>query len=104
MLRLSEVYLIAMETSTNLAEAQSLYDTYMAACSFTLYEPFASLEELRSEVVNEYRRELFGEGQMFYTYKRLGANKMLWNNNVITEDDYIVPLPATEFDPALMNK
>lgn len=104
MLRLSEIYLIAMETSTNLSEAQSLYDTYMAACSFTLYEPFASLEELRSELVNEYRRELFGEGQMFFTYKRLAATRMLWNNNAITEDDYLVPLPATEFDPALMNK
>lgn len=104
MLRLSEIYLIAMETSTDLAEAQSLYDTYMTSCSFTLYEPFSSLEDLQTELVNEYRRELFGEGQMFFTYKRLGATKMLWNNNVIKEDDYIVPLPATEFDPALLNQ
>lgn len=104
MLRLSEVYLIAMETSEDLTEVQSLYDTYMSACAFTLYDPFTSLEVARSEIVNEYRRELFGEGQMFYTYKRLGANKMMWNDADITEDDYIVPLPATEYDPALINK
>lgn len=104
MLRLSEVYLIAIETSENLAEAQGLYDTYMAACEFTLYEPFASLEAVRAEMVNEYRRELFGEGQMFFTYKRLASDNMMWNSNPIEEDDYIVPLPATEYDPALIQK
>lgn len=104
MLRLSEMYLIAIETSTDLTEAQSLYDTYMTYCEFTLYEPFASLDDVRTEMVNEYRRELFGEGQMFYTYKRLGASKMLWNSKTITEEDYLVPLPATEYDPSTLNK
>ena len=41
---------------------------------------------------------------MFYTYKRLAAKNMLWNNDEITEDDYIIPLPATEYDPSLMSK
>ena len=36
MLRMSEVYLIAMETSESLTEIQSLYDTYMKACQYTL--------------------------------------------------------------------
>lgn len=102
MLRLSEVYLIAMETSNSLSEVQSLYDTYMSACSFTLYTPFESLEQAREEIINEYRRELFGEGQMFFTYKRNAATHMLWNTEVIKEGDYIIPLPATEYDPALI--
>ena len=102
MLRLSEIYLIAMETSNSLTEVQSLYDTYMSACSFTLYTPFESLEQAREEIVNEYRRELFGEGQMFFTYKRKAAPTMLWNSEMIKEDDYIIPLPATEYDPALI--
>lgn len=102
MLRLSEMYLIAMETSNSLPEVQSLYDTYMSACSFTLYTPFETLEQAREEMINEYRRELFGEGQMFFTYKRNGANHMLWNNEIIKEDDYIIPLPATEYDPSLI--
>lgn len=106
MLRLSETYLIAIETSTSLEEAQELYDTYMSACAFPkeLYEPFATIEEVRLEMPNEYRREFFGEGQMFYTYKRLAAKNMLWNNDEITENDYIIPLPATEYDPSLMSK
>ena len=104
MLRLSEVYLIAMETSNSLEEVQQLYDTYMSNCAFTLYEPFTSLEQARGELVNEYRREFFGEGQMFYTYKRKAAKSMLWNNEEIKEEDYILPLPATEYDPSLIKK
>ena len=102
MLRLSEIYLIAMETSTSLTEVQTLYDTYMSACSFTLYTPFETLEQAREEIINEYRRELFGEGQMFFTYKRKASTWMMWNSETIKEDDYILPLPATEYDPSLI--
>ncbi len=104
MIRLSEMYLIAIETSNSLAEAQQLYDTYMTSCEFKLYEPFASLELARAEMVNEYRREFFGEGQMFYVYKRRGIMDMMWSPKEVTEDTYLVPLPATEYDPALIRK
>ena len=101
MLRLSEMYLIAMETSNSLDEVHALYDTYMYSCSFTLYTPFASLDEARTEIVNEYRREFFGEGQMFYTYKRLGIDHMKWNSDLVGDDCYVLPLPASEYDPAI---
>ncbi|MBR1400047.1 MAG: RagB/SusD family nutrient uptake outer membrane protein [Prevotella sp.] len=104
MLRLSEMYLIAIETSTDLTEVQTLYDTYMTSCEYTLYTPFETLAEARAEMVNEYRREFFGEGQMFFTYKRLGASSMLWNTTPIKEADYIIPLPTTEYDPAITQK
>lgn len=104
MLRLSEMYLIAIETSNNLDEVHKLYKDYMTSCEYTLYTPFENLQQARNEMVNEYRRELFAEGQMFYTYKRLGANTMLWNNQPIEEKDYILPLPSTEYDPAIIKK
>lgn len=99
MLRLSEMYLIAIETTTSLEEARELYKTYMTSCEFTLYTPFSSLEKAREEMLNEYRREFFGEGQMFFVYKRKAAAKMLWNDKTITEDNYILPLPSTEYNP-----
>lgn len=99
MLRLSEIYLIAMETSESLTEIQSLYNTYMSACQYTLYEPFTSVEAAHQELINEYRREFFAEGQMFYVYKRTGATKMKWNDeDTMTEDSYILPLPSSEYD------
>ena len=98
MLRMSELYLIAIETSNDLAQAQKLYDEYMSECQFTLYEPFASLDAAKAEVVNEYRREFFAEGQMFYCYKRNAAKNMMFTNDVINEEDYILPLPSTEIE------
>lgn len=99
MLRMSEVYLIAMETSKSLEEIRSLYATYMAACQYTLYQPFETVAAAHEEMINEYRRELFAEGQIFYVYKRTAAKKMKWNDDdVMTEDSYILPLPSTEYD------
>lgn len=103
MLRLSEIYLIAMETSNTLDEFQRLYDEYMLSCSYTLYKPFETLKEAKDELINEYRRELFAEGQMFFYYKRTGATKMMWSKTAVNEDDYILPMPSSEYDPSLKN-
>ena len=94
-LRLSEMYLIAMECSSNLQEVNSMFYTYMSARNEQPAE-FASLDEAREEIINEYRREFLAEGQMFFTYKRLGAQNMLWNSNTVTEANYVVPVPASE--------
>lgn len=95
LIRLSEMYLIAMETASSLAEANSLYATYMEARNIIATD--LTQEQLTTEILNEYRREFFGEGQMFYTYKRLGTKKMLWKSDrEVKETDYIVPLPSTE--------
>ena len=99
MIRLSEMYLIAMESSNSLEEVLSLYSTYMSDREFTLYTPFTSLDEVKAEIPNEYQREFIGEGQMFYVYKRLAAKKMRWNSEQIKEDDYILPLPSSEYNP-----
>ncbi len=99
MLRLSEVYLVAMETCTSLDELLSLYKTYMTDREYTLYTPFKSLDEAKAELVNEIRRELIGEGQVFYAYKRLGLKSILWNKKEMTADDYVLPLPSSEYNP-----
>lgn len=102
-IRLSEMYLIAMETSNDMAEINSLYETYCVARELRA-ENFTDKSRVLEMIVKEYRRDFFAEGQMFYTYKRLGAERMLWTvpaTTAVTENAYIVPLPTTEFDPNL---
>jgi len=100
MIRMSEIYLIAIETTTDLAEANSLYDTYIRDRNILLEgDAFASLADVQQVVVDEYRREFYAEGLMFYVYKRTNAKTMLWYNTQITESEYILPLPDTEFNP-----
>lgn len=99
MLRLSEQYLIAMETTTDLAEANTLYTEYMKARAVNVTEEFTSLDEVKDFVLDEYRREFYGEGQMFYAYKRKNTKRMLFATTDMEEGDYILPLPESEFNP-----
>jgi hypothetical protein len=93
------MYLIVLETTDDLAEANSLYKTYMASHNVRVTDDFASLTDVRNEVLGEYRREFYGEGVMFFTYKRLGMADILWCNHPMTEQQYILPLPVSEYDP-----
>ena len=100
LIRLSEMYLIAMETAGDVSEANALYYDYMRDHKITpSTEYFKDMSEVRDEVIKEYRREFIGEGHVFYTYKRLFLRDMPWRNadDEITESDYIVPLPDTEY-------
>lgn len=99
MIRLSEIFLIAMEATDNLDEANALYKEYMASHNVSVATDFASLELVRQEVLNEYRREFYAEGVMFYTYKRLGVKDMLWSPGEMGDEEYVLPLLKTEFDP-----
>lgn len=97
LIRLSEMYLIAIESAPTLKEANALYIPYMKARNVDA-SPLQQ-EQLMTEIIREYRREFFGEGQMFYTYKRLGIKNMLWKTDrEVGEQDYIVPLPSTELN------
>lgn len=99
MIRMSEIYLIAIEATTNLSEANSLYKTYMESHDVLITsDAFSSLQDVKNKMQDEYRREFFAEGQMFYTYKRNKATKMLWGTGEVSENDYIVPLPDTEYN------
>lgn len=99
-LRLSEMYLIAVETAPTLAEANSLYEEYMLSKGVALHTPFADVEAIVPELEKEYRREFFAEGQVFYFYKRHQVSTMWSKPSVeVSENDYILPLPNTEFNP-----
>ena len=99
LLRLSEMYLIAMETTNSLAEGNSLYKTFMAARNVNVTTDFESQEALLDEVTTEFRREFYVEGQMFYYYKRKAEESMMFSWEKMGEDQYVVPLPDTEFNP-----
>lgn len=99
MIRLSEVYLIAIEATNNLTEANQLYNEYMRSHNVLLTEnAFASLNDVKGVIVDEYRREFAGEGQMFYVYKRFNSPNILWHNTIVSEADYLVSLPLTEYN------
>lgn len=98
MLRLSEMYLIAIETSNDLEEINKLYSAYMEDHN-VLGASFESVEKMQENITWEYLRELYGEGQAFYLFKRTAYPFAMFSSVSMTEDDYIVPLPPTEKNP-----
>ena len=95
-IRLSEVYLIAIEGAETLQESNSLYTTYMASKEVARRDYFTSEAMMKAELEKEYRVDFFAEGLMFYYYKRNKTLK-LWSNEGMDmrESDYILPIPNT---------
>lgn len=95
LIRLSEVYLILME-SLPLDQANVIYEEFCQAkgCAYT---PMTESSR-QSQILMEYYREFLGEGQIFYANKRMGIKKMLWIKENMTEGQYTLPLPSRESD------
>lgn len=96
MLRISEMYLIAMETAAQ-AEAQSLWTTFRLARNLTGNTLPTDPVQRQLELLKEYRKEFYGEGQAFFAYKRINATKanVLFIPATATVN-YIPPMPKTE--------
>ncbi|HJF71991.1 MAG TPA: RagB/SusD family nutrient uptake outer membrane protein [Butyricimonas virosa] len=94
LIRLSEMYLIVMEKAP-LDEANAAWEKFSAAREVA-YVPYTEADR-QERVYKEWIREFLGEGQNFYTYKRLGKDRMYFNTQLITENQYVLPIPEKEF-------
>lgn len=98
MLRLGEMFLIAAECSgTKLSDGISYVN------ALRRNRGVASLQSLDEDLLkNEYIREVYGEGQLFYLYKRLysdiitSASKS--KNPKASDLVFVVPMPDSEVD------
>lgn len=101
LVRMSEIYLIAMETATDLVEINELYQAYMRERNVNAIDlvNFSSVSEVWAFVLDEYRREFYAEGHMFYTYKRRNETNIKWYDGTVNENTYVLPLPETEYNP-----
>lgn len=93
LIRLTEMYFIVMETTSSVAEANSLYKEYASA------RGVSSGVDLASDRVNklkkEFNKEFYAEGQMFFFYKRTGATQSL-DYVTLKPEVYVAPLPERE--------
>ncbi|MFI1772439.1 RagB/SusD family nutrient uptake outer membrane protein [Thalassobellus citreus] len=93
-IRLSEMYLILIESAPTLAEAQEYYDTFIN----TRFDIGTTLTEANRQetVLNQYIKELWAEGQIFYAYKRLNLEMLPISFQEMNADKYRVKLPEGE--------
>lgn len=95
--RMSEMYLIAVECAPSLAEGNTWLDEFRKNRGLQTIN-CSSQEQLDNEILKEYLKEFYAEGHMFFTYKRLGASEMIWNEERQIEiNEYQIPVPDTEY-------
>lgn len=97
-IRLSEMYMIVMECAS-LSEASEKFKTFRISRNMDssvdneLVDERSVLERLEKE----YRKEFYGEGQMFFFYKRRGVDTYTWPSNfTVVKDKYRVPKPDSQ--------
>lgn len=93
-MRLSEIYLIIMEKAS-LWEANALYEEFCEARGLE-YVPYTEADR-QERVYKEWIRELIGEGQNFFTYKRMNERNMLFSTSECSEEQYVLPIPDEEY-------
>ncbi|WMI64169.1 RagB/SusD family nutrient uptake outer membrane protein [Aestuariibaculum sp. YM273] len=100
LIRLTEMYYIAAEAETDAAKALQYINTVRNSRGL---ESLSSEINLQDEILKEYQKEFYGEGQLFFYYKRLNVETLRSGTPGVAAftmgaDQYVVPLPLSETD------
>lgn len=97
-LRLAEMYFIVTESASQ-DVAESYFYQYLIARNITRswVDDVADPELLKVRLEKEYRKEFWGEGQMWFWYKRWNYDKFTWPSSfTVPEDGYLIPAPQSQ--------
>ena len=103
LIRMGEMYLIAAECQPDLSLALSYINSIRIHRNLTALPGPITAGQLSTTIMKEYRREFYGEGQLFFYYKRTKAFSVIGaaTNAAVTMSDakYTFPVPLSETTP-----
>jgi hypothetical protein len=94
LIRLAEMYFIVTENGDI-----DLFRDYRIArgLDISIDGSLSSHEAIMERLEKEYRKDFYGEGQMFFFYKRLGYETFPWPTTIDMErENYKLPIPETQ--------
>jgi len=102
LIRLGEMYLIKSEAQYRGGDTDGAKTTLNQLRTARNLPALAELPaDFELELVHEYRREMIGEGQLFFLYKRLNRSNILYSDvEAVPKKVYTFPLPITETESA----
>lgn len=98
LIRLSEMYFIAMECGT-IGEAQAKFRTFRISRNMdsSVENGLTDAPAVQNRLEKEYRKEFYGEGQMFFWYKRHQTTQFTWPAAMEIEvSQYVIPRPDSQ--------
>ena len=97
LIRLPEMYYILAECTDDLAESAKILSIVRSARGLEDLQPFADESEKIYNIEKEYRKEFYGEGQLWFFYKRQGYKTFQFCPiSNMTESRYRFPIPDDE--------
>ncbi len=102
LIRVSEMYLIRSEVEYRMGNTDAARATLNRLRTARNLPPMTELPaDFELTLIQEYRRELLGEGQLFFLYKRLNRTNVLYSDvDMVATKSYTFPLPITETEAA----
>ncbi|WP_316847877.1 RagB/SusD family nutrient uptake outer membrane protein [Pedobacter psychrodurus] len=99
-IKLSEMYYIAAESAATFTDAAKYLNAVRASRLIPEITVPASTEALDTQILLEYRKEFYAEGQLWFYYKRKNLASIANGSGtiVMTKAKYIFPLPNTELE------
>jgi starch-binding outer membrane protein, SusD/RagB family len=97
-IRLSEMYYIAAESAATPAEGVDYLNIVREKRGLVALPLTISAVSLQTEILKEYKKEFYAEGQLFYYFKRKNAARVDGSTINMTEATYVFPLPENEIE------
>ncbi len=103
LIRMSEMYLIAAEAEPNTVTALTYLNALRLHRNTSPLPDATTAAQLTTSIMKEYRREFYGEGQLFFYYKRTQAPSIIaggTNTSLTMKDSYYTfAKPLSETTP-----
>lgn len=99
LIRMSEMYYLIAEVSQDKTEALDAMNKMYVNRGLN---DVTEIADMSKAVRDEFVKEFYGEGQLFFYYKRLNVNEIMslveGKNIKMTKAQYVIPLPKSETD------
>ncbi len=103
LIKMSEMYLIAAECEADMPTALGYINTLRTKRNILELPSTTTPAQLSTAIMKEYRKEFYGEGQLFYYYKRTKATSVIAAGSnaalTISAAKYVLPVPLSETAP-----
>lgn len=98
LIRISEMFYIMAECEANPSTAIGYINDIRSNRGLSALPLNFTADGVKDEILKEYRKEFFSEGQLFFFYKRLKYTRIPGSNIIADNKVYVLPIPDNEYE------